>query len=71
MILKHLTGRAEWLDQGNQQSKTASCMEITFMPRKGNKLVDSVVPQECVQAIDILVERDARKQAGWNVSAIV
>ena len=34
------------------------------MPGKGNKLVDTIVPQGCVQAMDILVDRDAPKQAG-------
>ena len=64
MVLKHWTHRAQWLDQENEQDKTASDMEITFVPGKGNKLVDAIVPKECVKAMDILVDSDIRKQAG-------
>lgn len=60
MKICHWTNRGQWL-----QSRKTNCtdMAITYAPGKGNHLVDTIVPRECMKALEALTDADIRKRA--------
>lgn len=63
--IKHWQERARWMPKpdGQNEQRLFSDMTITYGPGKGNKLVDTIVPSECVSALDILTDSMVREAA--------
>lgn len=58
---KHWLERQKWLQKQTCCNAKAT---IVYAPGKGNHLVDCIVPKECAEAIDLLLDEGIRKQAG-------
>lgn len=62
--------RDKWIDQEKLKNLTAEEkkmfqeMDITFTSGKGNHLVDIIIPNECIPAMNILADNEKRSQAG-------
>lgn len=61
MKISHWLEREKWLDSSKESDKGfQSNIEIVYAPGKGNHLVDTIVPPDCVKAMDILVNSEVR-----------